>query len=201
MNRLLAAAWVGMFSIASLNMHAQMRGGMGGGGRASGGMSAPRGSMGSVGGPRGGAGFGPRVVAPAQVGSPMRGGAPVRVISPGRTGAPVGVNRFVGAPVGVNRTVGVTRVSPSGGFFVNNRFPGHFHNGGFHHGHSHVFFRGCFGFPCNNPFLFNSAFGFGFGTGFGWGWGVPYAPYYYPDSSYYPYEPNYAAAPAQTSAD
>jgi hypothetical protein len=92
-------------------------------------------------------------------------------------------------------------VSPSGAFFVTNRFPGHFHNGGFHHGHSHVFFRGCFGFPCTSPFLFNSAFGFGFGTGFGWGWGVPYAPYYYPDSSYYPYEPNYAAAPAQTSTD
>jgi hypothetical protein len=131
--------------------------------------------MGSMGAPRTSAGFAPRV------------GAPVRA------GAPVGsVNRFAGAPVGVTRTVGVTRVSPSGAVIVTNRFHG------FHHGHNHVFFRSCFGFPCTSPFLFST--GFGFGTGFGWGWGAPYAPYYYPDSSYYPYEPNYAAPPA-TSGD
>src|SRR5262249_18722978 len=122
---------------------------------------------------------------------PMRGGAPVRVISPGRVGAPVGVNRFVGAPTGV-RSVGVTT---SGRFIVSNRFP----SNNFHHHHSHVFFGGCFGFPCASPFLFSSAFAFG--PGFGWGWGVPYAPYYYPDTSYYPYEPNYNAAPPAASTD
>src|SRR5215831_4275768 len=113
MNRILTAALVGALPFASLGAYAQ-RGGMGGGGHVSGGISAPRGSMGSMSGPRGGAGFGPRVAAPVQVGSPMRVGVPGRVIAPVRGGAPVGVNRFVGAPVGVTRTVGVARVSPSG---------------------------------------------------------------------------------------
>jgi hypothetical protein len=103
-----------------------------------------------------------------------------------------------GSAVGVRGgAVGVRTVAPGHVVFSTTRFPNRFH-------HGHVFFNNgrfvnCFGFPCNNGFVFGNPFFFG--SGFGWGspWWGSYPGFY---GDYPPYPADYnAQAQAPATSD
>jgi len=176
------------------------RGG-GGGGFHSGGMGGFR-SAGPAGGFRGAPVGGFR-------GAPVGGfrGAPVGGF---RTAGP-GVRTFAPAPRG---TVTAGRFSTVGHPFAPRAFVpftpihggfGHTFFGFHNHFHNHVFFNGCFGFPCGSPFFFGSGFGAGFFFGspfFGGPFlGAPYYPYYPYYSGDYGYGPPAPPQPTVASYD
>jgi hypothetical protein len=155
-----------MALLASLSLQAQMRGGMGGGGRSSGGGRSFGGGSHVSSGFRSSGPVGPRSFAP----SGPRGFAPAGA----RGFAPGGFRSFAPAPRSfgsrsfVAGRFGVHTFAPAGHVF--RPFPNHFI--GFHHPffQNRFFFPGCFG--CVSPFFFSGGLFFNpfftpFYTGFG----------------------------------